>query len=57
MAEATVEEVDGQIRDIINSLYLIILTIHDYQGQESQKSVTTEMYETAQPCVQKNDCI
>ncbi|TKA24383.1 hypothetical protein B0A50_06703 [Salinomyces thailandicus] len=43
MAEATVEEVDGQIRDIINSLYLIILTIHDYQGQESQKSVTTEI--------------
>ena len=44
MAESTIEEVDVHLRNIINSLYLLIMSIHDYQGAETLKSVTTEMY-------------
>ena len=44
MAESTIEEVDVHLRNIINSLYLLIMSIHDYQGTETLKSVTTEMY-------------
>ncbi|KAI7156236.1 hypothetical protein KC349_g6409 [Hortaea werneckii] len=43
MAESTIEEVDVHLRNIINSLYLLIMSIHDYQGTETLKSVTTEI--------------
>ncbi|RMX88689.1 hypothetical protein D0869_01453 [Hortaea werneckii] len=43
MAESTIEEVDAHLRNIINSLYLLIMSIHDYQGTETLKSVTTEI--------------
>ncbi|KAI7497961.1 hypothetical protein KC367_g5468 [Hortaea werneckii] len=43
MAESTIEEVDVHLRNIINSLYLLIMSIHDYQGAETLKSVTTEI--------------
>ncbi|GAB1743751.1 hypothetical protein NU219Hw_g673t1 [Hortaea werneckii] len=43
MAESTIEEVDIHLRNIINSLYLLIMSIHDYQGAETLKSVTTEI--------------
>ncbi|KAI7556243.1 hypothetical protein KC316_g13655 [Hortaea werneckii] len=43
MAESTIEEVDVHLRNIINSLYLLIMSFHDYQGTETLKSVTTEM--------------
>ena len=44
MAAASLDEVDQQIRDTINSLYLITTIAHDYKGPDSQKSMTTEMY-------------
>ncbi|KAI6898648.1 hypothetical protein D0869_04877 [Hortaea werneckii] len=43
MAESTIEEVDVHLRNIINSLYLLIMSFHDYQGTETLKSVTTEI--------------
>jgi len=43
MPAATLDEVDDQLRSIISSLYMLLVQAHEYQGQDTQRAMSTEI--------------
>ncbi|KAI5369654.1 Putative mediator complex, subunit Med10 [Septoria linicola] len=43
MATTTLDEVDKEIRAIITNLYMVLCQAHEYQGQNTNQAMQTEM--------------
>jgi mediator of RNA polymerase II transcription subunit 10 len=50
-AIAAIIDVEGQLKDIVQNLYNLIVQAYDHHGSKTQEAIRREMYAIATPCV------
>ena len=51
-AIAAIIDVEGQLKDIVQNLYNLIVQAYDHHGSKTQEAIRREMYAIATPRVQ-----